>query len=236
MTAPKSGPEKAKYTAALKAMDYVEPGMRIGLGTGSTAYYFVNLIGERVANGEKFKCVPTSYTTAKQASELNIPLVTLEEVNRLDLIVDGADEFDPDRNLIKGGGGALLQEKLVALMAKKMVVISDESKEVPTLGKFPLPVEIVQFGWESTQKRVAKLLSKADVGGLEIKRRMAGEQPLVTDEGHFILDLHLDRIGDAPKLHRQLKQIAGVVETGLFIKIADIVIVGHEDGTSKVIG
>ena len=236
MSIPSSGPEKAKYAAALKAMDYVKPGMKLGLGTGSTAFHFVNLIGAEVAKGADFLCVPTSSVTKSQAEKLNIPLTTLDEIGRLDLVVDGADEFDPDNNLIKGAGGALLQEKLVAIAAKKMIVISDDRKEVKTLGAFPLSVEVVQFGWEGTQARIAKTLEKSSVAGTKITRRMDGTNPYVTDEGHFILDLHLEKIDDAPRLARRLKQIVGLVETGLFINIAKTVIVGYEDGTTKVIG
>ena len=231
-----TGPEKAKLAAATKALEFVKSGMKLGLGTGSTAFHFVNLIGARVAAGDEFLCVPTSSKTKAQAEGLNIPLTTLDEIGALDLVVDGADEFDPENNLIKGAGGALLQEKLVAMSAKKMIVISDDSKQVETLGKFPLSVEVIQFGWETTQARIAKLLPKADVEGFEITRRMDGKKPYVTDEGHFILDLHLLKIADAPKLARRLKLIVGVVETGLFINIAKTVIVGYEDGTTKVIG
>lgn len=236
MSIPKSGPEKAKYIAALKAMEYVKPGMKLGLGTGSTAYHFVNLIGEAVARGEDYLCVPTSSQTKAQANGLNIPLTTLDEVGHLDVVIDGADEFDPDLNLIKGGGGALLQEKLVACSAADMIVISDDSKEVSTLGRFPLPVEVVQFGWESTQHRIAMLLKDADVHGHAITRRMDGETPFITDEGHYIFDLHLIKIANAPGLADELKKLVGVVETGLFIDIAKKVIVGNADGTSKVIG
>lgn len=236
MSIPKSGPAKAKYVAALKAMEYVKPGMKLGLGTGSTAYYFVNLIGAEVANGLDVLCVPTSSKTKAQAEKLKIPLTTLDEAGRLDLVVDGADEFDPANNLIKGAGGALLQEKLVATAAKKMIVISDDSKEVDALGAFPLPVEVIQFGWENTQARIVKSLEKAEVGGNKVVRRMAGKKPYITDEGHYILDLHLESITDAPKLSRRLKQIVGVVETGLFINFAKFIIVGNADGTTKVIG
>jgi len=233
MDIPETGAERAKYAAAAKALEFIKPGMKVGLGTGSTAFYFVALLGEKVAEGFEVLGVPTSTRTREQAHALDIPLATLEDVDGLDIVVDGADEFDPDCNLIKGGGAALLQEKLVAMSAESMIVISDDSKEVPTLGAFPLPVEVVRFGWKGTGKRIEAILEKADVDGRKIDLRMAGDQPLVTDEGHYILDLHLERIGDAPALAEALKQVTGVVETGLFINVARKVIVGEADGSVR---
>ncbi len=233
MDIPAAGAERAKYAAAKKAMEFVKPGMTIGLGTGSTAYYFVALLGEEVAKGLKVLGVPTSTRTREQAHSLHIPLATLEDVDGLDIVVDGADEFDPDRNLIKGGGAALLQEKLVAMAAERMIVISDDSKEVEALGAFPLPVEVVRFGWKGTGHRIEQVLADADVEGREISLRMAVDQPLVTDEGHYIFDLHLKRIGDAPALAQALKELVGVVETGLFIDIAKNVIIGEPDGSVR---
>ena len=235
MEMPTSGADKAKYLAAAKALEFVKPGMKLGLGTGSTAAYFVELLGEKVAEGLDVLCVPTSSVTRKQAEGLGIPLTTLGEIRRLDLVIDGTDEFDGRMNLIKGGGGALLQEKLVATAADKMIVISDNSKRVRTLGAFPLPVEVVRFGWEVTESRILEIISSAFVGGVDIVRRMDGDEPFVTDEGHYILDLHLKKIDEPPVLAAQLKEIVGVVESGFFIDICKVIIVGKEDGTTRVI-
>lgn len=222
--------EAGKRAAALKALDFVENGMRLGLGTGSTAKWFVDLLA---GSGKKVTCVPTSSRTKAQAEALNIPLVTLDQAGWLDLVVDGADEFDPHKNLIKGGGGALLQEKIVAAASDRMIVISDPSKEVQTLGAFDLPVEIVRFGWKTTTKLVARCLEGHDVDGRDWTLR--GDGPYVTDEGHYILDLKLGRIGDPEGLNRDLNLIPGVVETGLFCGLASMVIVGQEDGSARVI-
>ncbi len=235
MEKPAPGPDRAKYAAAEKALDYVESGMKLGLGTGSTAAYFVDMLGEKVAGGLEVVGVPTSTRTYEQARALGIPLTTLDEVERLDLVIDGADEFDRRMNLIKGGGGALLQEKLVATAADKMIVITDNSKRVSHLGAFPLPVEVVQFGWQHTQKRIYDLICGSFVGGVDIVRRMAGDSPFITDEGHFILDLHLKKIDEPEKMAWQLKELIGVVDSGLFIEIADMVIVGKDDGTTRIV-
>ena len=235
MEIPNEGAAMAKYISALRAMDFVKPGMKLGLGTGSTAAFFVDLVGEKVTEGLDVLCVPTSSVTKAQAEALGIPLTTLDEIRHLDLVVDGADEFDAALNLIKGGGGALLQEKLVATAATQMIVISDDSKQVDTLGAFPLPVEVVRFGWETTQVKILNIINHANVGGMDITRRMGGDEPFVTDEGHYILDLHLKTIDEPPVLAEQLKKLVGVVETGFFIDIAKVIIVGKEDGTTQVI-
>ncbi len=235
MEKPEPGPARAKFAAAEKALDFVEPGMIVGLGTGSTADVFVRLLGERVAEGLQITGVPTSTRTRDLAASLNIPLTTLEEVEKLDVVIDGADEFDRRMNLIKGGGGALLQEKLVATAADKMVVITDRSKQVSHLGAFPLPVEVVKFGWKLTAKRIYEVIACAFVGGVDIVRRMDGDKPYITDEGHYILDLHLKKIDEPEKMAWQLKELAGVVDSGFFIEIADAVIVGRDDGTTRVI-
>ncbi len=235
MDIPENGADRAKYACAEKALEYIEDGMTVGLGTGSTAAYLVALLGERVANGLQIVGVPTSSRTKEQAEGLNIPLTTLDKAGWLDLVIDGADEFDPALNLVKGGGGALLQEKLVATASDKMIVISDSSKEVEHLGAFPLPIEVVRFGWQSTERKIAALLQDADVTGHEIMRRMAGDSPYNTDEGHYILDLKLQRIGNPEKLAHDIKLIVGVVETGLFVNIAKMVILGHADGTTRII-
>ncbi|QIE54315.1 ribose-5-phosphate isomerase RpiA [Pikeienuella piscinae] len=229
MQEPTTPAERAKFAAARRALDYVEPGMRLGLGTGSTAVFLVRLLGERMADRDLL-CVPTSSRTAALATECGLNVRALEDVDALDLTIDGADEFDPGLTLIKGGGGSLLQEKIVAAASARMVVIADESKAVSRLGAFPLPVEVVRFGWRSTMRHIERLLATEDVDGRGVRRRTAGDEPFVTDEGHFILDLDLGRIGDAPGLARRLDSLPGVVETGLFLGLADAAIVGREDG------
>ncbi|SNR26131.1 ribose-5-phosphate isomerase RpiA [Puniceibacterium sediminis] len=231
MSADMSPIDKAKYAAARRAAEFVEDGMRVGLGTGSTAAWLVRRLGERVRDdGLKIHGVPTSTRTADLAREVGIEVITLEEARWLDLTIDGADEFDAELNLIKGGGGALLQEKIVASASDRMIVIADAAKAVETLGMFPLPVEVIRFGWTTTQKLIGNMLGGMDVAGREMSLRMEGEQPYITDEGNHILDLHLGRIGNAPQLAMALNQIAGVVENGLFIDICDLVVIGHIDG------
>ncbi|GHG90628.1 ribose-5-phosphate isomerase RpiA [Pseudodonghicola xiamenensis] len=231
MTGELSPIDKAKFVAARRAADYVEDGMRVGLGTGSTAAWLVRCLGELVRqDGLKFKGVPTSTRTAALAREVGIEVIGLDEARWLDLTIDGADEYDGDLNLIKGGGGALLQEKIVATASDRMVVIADAGKKVETLGAFPLPVEVVPFGWRTTQALVEETLISMDVLGRDATLRMNGEAPFVTDEGNFILDLHLHRIGNPRQLALVLNQMPGVVENGLFIDICDTVVIGHGDG------
>jgi ribose 5-phosphate isomerase A len=227
----------AKRTAAARALEMVEDGMTLGLGTGSTAGWFVRLLSERIAvEGLKVKGVATSSATVWLAEELGVPLCRLDKVERIDLTVDGADEIDARLNLIKGGGAALLQEKIVAAASDRMAVIADDSKMVARLGAFPLPVEIVRFGWTVTRRAVGQLLRDMDVEGQEVAIRMGKQGPLVTDEGHYILDLHLRRIGDAPALAAALRAVPGVVEHGLFIDMADCVVLGRADGSVEVRG
>ena len=228
--------ERGKRAAAIKALEWVQDDMKLGLGTGSTAKWFVDLLaGHLNETGKQIVAVPTSSRTRDQAAGLGIPLTTLGEAIHLDVTVDGADEFDGDLNLIKGGGGALLQEKIVASASQQMIVISDPSKQVETLGAFPLPVEVVQFGWESTVREIAEILEAAEVETRTIKRRETDGQPFVTDEGHFIADLGLTRIADPDVLGISLNLVPGVVENGLFCGIASAVIVGQPDGTAHVI-
>ncbi|MHA7850893.1 ribose-5-phosphate isomerase RpiA [Roseovarius sp.] len=231
MTGELSPIDKAKFVAAKRSVDYVEDGMRVGLGTGSTAAWMVRCLGELVReDGLKIKGVPTSTRTADLAREVGIEVISLDEARWLDLTIDGADEFDASLNLIKGGGGALLQEKIVATASDQMIVIADVGKEVETLGAFPLPIEVIPFGWETTKSLVEEMLISMDVLGRDATLRMNGDRPFVTDEGNYILDLHLGRIGKANQLAMVLNQMPGVVENGLFIDICDIVIVGYGDG------
>jgi ribose 5-phosphate isomerase A len=227
--------DRAKFAAARRAADFVEEGMKVGLGTGSTAAWLLRLLGERVReDGLRFTGVPTSARTAELARAEGIALVGLDEAGWLDLTIDGADEVDVRLNLIKGGGGALLQEKIVATASDRMVVIADAAKRVETLGAFPLPVEIVPFGWAQTKMLVEEALVGLDVLGRATTLRMDGAHPFVTDEGHHILDLHLKRIGNPRQLSLVLNQVPGVVENGLFLDICDILVLGHGDGRVEV--
>lgn len=227
--------EAAKRLAAARAVELVKPGMRLGLGTGSTAAHFVALLGERVAQGLQVVGVPTSERTREQAASLNIPLSTLDETPELDLTVDGADEFDPQLRLIKGGGAALLREKIVAAASARMVVVTDRSKQVANLGAFPLPVEVDRFGLASTRLHVIAAGKATGCSG-EVKLRHTPQgHVLVTDGGHAILDCAFGIIPDPDALARALNAIPGVVEHGLFIGMAKAIIVADAAGV-EVIG
>jgi len=223
--------DRAKYAAARRAVDLVEDGMKLGLGTGSTAAWMVRALAERVRDENlRLTCVPTSTRTADLGRDLGLTIVSLDEAGWLDLTIDGTDEFDADLNLIKGGGGAHLMEKIVATASDRMVVITDASKEVKTLGSFPLPVEVVPFGWQASRMLIEELLSAMDVMGTQATLRMNGARPFLTDEGNHILDLSLGRIGNPRQLSLALNQVPGVVENGLFIDICDAVVIGYGDG------
>ncbi len=229
-TSPITDPvDLAKRRAAEQAAELVQPGMRIGLGTGSTAKHFIDIVGEMVKDGLEVACVPTSEQTRAQAESLGILLTTMEETPGLDLTVDGADEFDSQMRLIKGGGGALLREKIVAAASARMVVIADASKEVKTLGKFPLPVEIVPFGLTATRRAVSAAAALAGCRGTITLREREG-RPFVTDGGHYILDCAFGAIPDPEALDDQLSRIPGVVESGLFIGLAKAVIIADTNG------
>ena len=232
MTQPLTDADLAKRAAAEAAAEEVESGMRLGLGTGSTAEWFVRALGERVRGGRlsRLRCAPTSLRTGKLAERERVPLTTLDEAGWLDLTVDGADEVDGDLTLIKGGGGALLQEKIVACASDRLVVIADASKRVARLGAFPLPCEIVPFGWETTKAIVEETLARLGYDAPRTVLRLKADEPFVTDGGHFILDLHLHAITDARRLAAQLIAIPGVIDTGLFVGLADVVLLGHADG------
>lgn len=207
----------AKQRAGFRAAEFVEDGMRVGLGTGTTARWLIERLAERVrGEGLRVRCVPTSRQTEEQARRLGVPLVTLGEAGELDIAIDGADEIGPGLALVKGGGGALLREKLVAAAARRFVVIADRAKLVPTLGRFPLPVEVVRFGWELTARRVAGVVNVEPV-----LRLNADGGPFVTDNGNFILDCGCGAIHDPARTERELKSLTGVVESGLFVGMAD---------------
>lgn len=224
-----------KRAAAAAALKFVEPGMRLGLGTGSTAAWLVKLLGERARSGFDVFCVATSTRTRDLAEECGVRTGALDEAGWLDLTIDGADEFDDALNLIKGGGGALLQEKIVAAASDRMIVITDVSKHVDILGAFPLPVEVVPFGWEVTRSILQDMAEAEDVSGSQVSLRMNRDRPFVTDEGHYILDMHLRRIGDPARLSLKLNRVPGVVENGLFISMADAIVIGRDDGGADIL-
>jgi len=226
--------EKLKHAAAARAVEFVRPGMRLGLGTGSTAKHFVSLLAERVRGGLDVVGVPTSEATRADAERQGVPLTTLEETPELDLTVDGADEIAPDLALIKGGGGALLREKIVAAASGRMLVIADESKFVPVLGRFPLPVEIVPFGAEPTRRAIERAARDCGCPGRAALRRTGEGHAFVTDGGHLLFDAALVRIPDPVSLARRLAAIPGVVEHGLFIRLAQIAVIAGSDGVRIV--
>jgi len=223
-----------KIEAARAALQHVEHGMRLGIGTGSTAEEFVRLLAEKVAAGMIITGVPTSERTATLCRELGVPLSTLEETPELDLTVDGADEVDAELALIKGGGGALLREKIVAAASARMIVIADESKVVATLGRFPLPIEVNTFGLRATQIAVEEAARSLDLSG-PLTLRMTAGQPFVTDGGHLILDASFGRIPDARALSNVLHAIPGVVEHGLFLGLADLAVIAGSDGIRTLV-
>ena len=218
-----------KIKAAAAALGFVEDGMRLGIGTGSTAEEFVRLLAEKVAGGFRVEGVPTYERTARLCLELGVPLKSLDELPELDLTIDGADEVDAALRLVKGGGGALLREKIVACASQRMVVIADETKLVPTLGRFPLPIEVNPFGLAATRIAVEKATSKLGLSG-EIRLRQSGDGAFVTDGGHYILDASFGLIPDAEALSSALFAIPGVVEHGLFIGIADVAVIAGAGG------
>jgi ribose 5-phosphate isomerase A len=227
--------DRAKRAAAHAAADLVQSGMRVGLGTGSTAAFLVERLGQRRREeGLAITGVPTSERTAELARAEGIEIVDLDRARWLDITIDGADEVDGELNLIKGGGGALLREKIVATASERMVVIADRAKRVEALGAFPLPVEVIPFGWEVTRTLMQELLVGQEVQGREAALRRRDGLPFVTDQGNLIIDLHLRRIGEARALALALNQVPGVVENGLFLDICDTLVLGAEDGSVEV--
>ncbi len=219
--------DREKQLAAKEAVKYVKNGMTVGLGTGSTAAHMVKELGKLIKNGLEITGVPSSENTKKLATELGIPLTTLDKTNGIDIYIDGADEFDPYMQLIKGGGGALLREKILTYNSDLVIIIADSQKEVKRLGDFKLPVETIPFA----TKKIAQLLQEM---GLLPKLRVRDGKNFVTDEGNFILDLNIKHIANIHLLESKLKQIPGIVETGLFLDMADIIIIGKGETTITI--
>lgn len=219
-----------KIEAARAALGYVEDGMKLGIGTGSTAEEFVKLLAERIADGLNIIGVPTSERTAKLCVELGVPLSTLDETPSLDLTIDGSDEVDANLGLIKGGGGALLREKIVAFASSRMIVIADSSKVVEALGAFPLPIEVNMFGLRATHNAIEKATKDLGLSGMIALRTDANGETFVTDGGHYILDASFGHISDPDALSLALHAVPGVVEHGMFLGLADIAIIATENG------
>lgn len=217
-----------KAAAARASLRFVRDGMTLGLGTGSTAAHAVRFLGEQVRAGLKVRGIPTSVHTQELAASLGIPLTTLDECQQIDVDIDGADEFDPQLHLIKGGGGALLREKIIASASRQVVIIADSSKQVAVLGEFPLPVEVIPFAQPLVAKRITAL-------GATVKLRQDTKgNPFITDEGHHILDCSFGQILDPPTLARKLSDMPGVVEHGLFIDLATVVLCAKGENVAEL--
>jgi ribose 5-phosphate isomerase A len=219
----------AKQLAAEKAVSFLEDGMTVGLGTGTTAYWAIEKIGEKVNRENwKIRAIATSLRSEEQARSLGIPIFSFAEIGIIDVTIDGADEVDDQLHLIKGGGGALLREKIVATNSRQMIVVADQSKKVKNLGRFPLPVEVVLFGWQRTFEKLKAL-------GCDPERRMNQGEPYITDNGNYIVDCAFGKIDDPALLHDQINAITGVVDNGLFIHIASKLVLGFENGSTQII-
>ncbi len=221
--------DEQKKAAAMAALEYVKAGSKVGLGTGSTANHFITALAEKVRGGFDVECVATSRASFQLASSLGLKMTTLEKQAHLDVTVDGADEFDGNFQLIKGGGGALLVEKIVATSSRYMVVIADQSKKVNALGKFPLPVEVVPFGVNATAWKIERALKLCDLKG-KMQLRLKDGKPFVTDSGNAIIDVTIGHIPEPRRLDNLIKSIPGVVDHGLFIDICGIIMMGTDDG------
>jgi ribose 5-phosphate isomerase A len=219
-----SAMDKMKQQVGKQAAELVKPDMTLGIGSGSTAYWFIIALSKKIKDGLTCKGVPTSKQTKELMQQHHIPVAELDEVELIDLTIDGADEIDPQLQLIKGGGGALLQEKMVAAASKQLIIIADENKYVSSLGKFPLPVEVVPYGWKQTKQKVEQL------GCKKVELRMKNGNIFITDHGHYILDCHFHQIEDPVALHTQLNNIPGLVENGLFINMADGALISNNEG------
>ncbi|MES1220871.1 MAG: ribose-5-phosphate isomerase RpiA [Bacteroidota bacterium] len=220
--------EETKRIAGEHALQFIEPGMTIGIGTGSTVYYFIQALAKKVKSGFDIKGVATSRQTETLAKQLGITMIDLNDAESLALTIDGADEIDVQLQLIKGGGGALLQEKMVAAASDNLIIIADSNKFVNCLGKHPLPVEVITYGWKQTQKHITRI---SDIKSL---LRLKDDKPFISDHGHYILDCYFEKIENAEWLSEQLNNIPGVVENGLFINMASKAIIGYEDGSVQI--
>ena len=221
--------DEIKQMVTKRAAEFVTDGMKLGIGTGSTATHLLYALAARMQAGLRFKGVPTSEETEKLALQLEIPIINLDDADHIHLAIDGADEVSRNLDLIKGGGGAFLQEKMVAFMADRFIVIADQSKLVNTIGKFPLPVEVVPYGIERIKDHITRL------GCKKVLLRYRNDKIFITDHGHNVLDCHFDIISDPVQLNTKLKEIPGVVETGLFIQMADMAMIGYADGSIETI-
>lgn len=220
--------EEQKKVAGEKAVQFIKDGMIIGLGSGSTVYWTLKKLGEHIQKGLNVKGIASSVRTEKWANQFGIPLTSFSEVQQLDISIDGADEVDRNFNLIKGGGGSLLREKIVCSSSAQLIIVIDDFKLVSTLGNFPLPIEVVQFGWEVTAQRISML-------GCHPILRMNNNGVFISNNGNYILDCKFDLIENPLSLHTKLKQLLGVIETGLFVGMVDKVIVGKENGHSQIL-
>lgn len=219
--------DEIKQLVAQQAAQLVQNNMTVGIGSGSTVYWLIMELGKRVKKGLFFRAIPTSKHTAALAAQQNIALAELNDIDRIDITIDGADEIDTQLQLIKGGGGALLQEKMVAAASRELLILADQSKLVPQLGKFPLPVEVIPFGWKQVQRNIRETYN------IETSLRLHENQPFISDHGHYMLDCHFQRIEQPDVLAYELNAIPGVVDNGLFINMADLALIGYPDGKTE---
>jgi len=235
MTTPASSQDQAKQAAGRRVIEeFVRDGMKLGLGSGTTSHFFVRELGTHVARGLQVQCTTTSRATTEVAREVGIVILDANAIGEIDLTIDGPDEIDRQFNMIKGGGACLLWEKIIAHASARMITICDETKIVERLGAFPLPVEVVQFGWQQTARQIARTLTAHGIADARMVQRMHAGVPVVTDSGHYILDCHCAAIHDPGALELRLNNIPGVVENGLFTRESSGMVVGRLDGTSYV--
>jgi ribose 5-phosphate isomerase A len=221
--------DEVKQLVAQQAAQLVQNNMTVGIGSGSTVYFLIKELGERVKNGLFFRAIPTSKKTAALAAEQNIPLAGLNDVTTIDITIDGADEIDTHLQLIKGGGGALLQEKMVAAASRELFILADETKLVQHLGKFPLPLEVIPFGWKQVQRKIKETYN------IQASLRVQDDQPFVSDHGHYIVDCPFQQIENPDILSYDLNAIPGVVDNGLFVNMADMALIGYPDGRTETL-